>query len=196
MERDPLSWPSGQPRTPSHKVTRNWRFSQDHTVASATNELMAELGRLGATDIIISSNMQYKGNGLPYSKQPAMTDCGVAVYFTLHKRPMVLACDRWDRLQHNLWAIAKHIEALRGIDRWGVGTVEQLFRGYEALPETTTRSWWQVLQVERSATVQDIEQAFRRLAKERHPDAGGSQDLMSELNEARRQAMSEKGGAS
>ena len=56
----------------------------------------------------------------------------------------VLACDRWDRPEHNLRAIAKHVEAIRGQERWGVGSVAQAFRGYQALPSRATgKPWWE-----------------------------------------------------
>ena len=32
-----------------------------------------------------------------------------------------IACDKWDSIRDNLHAVAKTIEALRGIDRWGTG---------------------------------------------------------------------------
>jgi hypothetical protein len=41
--------------------------------------------------------------------------------------------------------------------------------------------------------VQDVERAFRRKAKEFHPDLGGSTTAMAELNEARARALGDRG---
>jgi len=41
----------------------------------------------------------------------------------------------------------------------------------------------------------DIERAYRELAKRAHPDAGGSQEWMAELNAARDAAKRERGAA-
>lgn len=74
-------------------------------------------------------------DGFPYPKQALPADKGVAIYFTLNSRQMCFACDRWDKVQDNIYAIAMTIEALRGIERWGSGSmVEQAFTGFVALP--------------------------------------------------------------
>src|SRR5262249_31741204 len=70
----------------------------------------------------------------PYSGARKSYDVGAAVYFSLNKKPYCLPCDRWNRLPDNLAAIAAHLEAMRGMDRWGVGSIEQAFAGYKALP--------------------------------------------------------------
>lgn len=75
----------------------------------------------------------------------ACIDRGAAVYFEMKGKPVSLACDKWNRVEDNIWAIAKHIEALRGQQRWGVGSIEQAFRGYTALPaigESSASEWW------------------------------------------------------
>jgi len=57
---------------------------------------------------------------------------------------MCLACDRWDKVQDNIYAIAMTIEPLRGIERWGSGSmVEQAFTGFFALP--APKSPWEIL---------------------------------------------------
>jgi DnaJ-class molecular chaperone len=52
-----------------------------------------------------------------------------------------------------------------------------------------------VLAVQPSASVEEIETAFRKLARERHPDRpGGSHDLMADLNRAKAEGLKERGG--
>ncbi|QDU67678.1 J domain-containing protein [Engelhardtia mirabilis] len=188
----PLEWPAGWVRTTS--PTRA-RFDDRLTVAAALSVLRAELDRLGASGVVISSNLQLRLDGLPRSGQGEPRDPGAAVYFRLKGKPHVLACDRWSRVAWNLRAISKHIEALRGMDRWGVGSLERVFTGYQALPAPASavslRSWWDVLGVERSATTEQVQAAYRALARERHPDAGGSDALFSELGRARSEALQE-----
>lgn len=90
-----------------------------------------------------------------------------------------MACDKWKRTADNIYAIAKHIEALRGQKRWGVGNVDQAFRGYMALPgigETTGDNPWTVLGVSINATEDQITLAFRALAKKFHPDNSDTGD--------------------
>jgi hypothetical protein len=107
---------------------------------------------------------------------------------------MVLACDQYTRLPDNMAAIAAHIAALRAIERYGVGTVEQVFAGYAALPaqgQTGRNAWYEILDLDpHIATPATIESAYRREAKRVHPDLpGGSHVLMAQLNAARQEAL-------
>jgi hypothetical protein len=96
---------------------------------------MNEIRKLGSKQVVISSNLELRNDGLPRASQRAPTDQGVAVYFNLNGRSQCFPCDRWTTVEHNLWAIAKSIEALRGLERWGAKTmVDAAFRGFQALP--------------------------------------------------------------
>lgn len=88
-------------------------------------------------------------------------------------------------------AIAKTIEALRGIARWGTGDMlEAAFTGFMALPAPgAAREWWEVLGVARHCTRDDISAAYRRLASINHPDRGGSAATMAAINTARDQGF-------
>lgn len=106
------------------------------------------------------------------------SDPGAALFFTYQGEPVALACDRWNRVADNIAALAKHIEAMRGMDRWGVGTVKQLFTGYVALP--APEQWWNVLDVDRNADRKTVRVAFIRASEKAHPDkpGGGSAAMM------------------
>jgi len=168
----PLSWPVGWERTPARK-RRNSSFAQ-RSLASARAFVLDEVRLLRGRNVVISTNVSLRNDGLPRSGQKAPEDPGVAIYFALQDQPKALACDRWTRVEDNLWAIGKHIEAIRGQERWGVGTVQQAFMGYDALPAPTA-DWWVVLGVERDAGEDVILSAYRALARKTHPDAGGSE---------------------
>jgi molecular chaperone DnaJ len=47
-----------------------------------------------------------------------------------------------------------------------------------------SNNYYETLGVARDASAEDIKSAFRKLAKEHHPDAGGEEDKFKELNEA------------
>lgn len=169
----------------------------------SSREIILQLSRMGVPDfrVIISTNVQLRRDGLPFSNQRQPQDKGAAVYFKMDSakpnqplRECVLACDKWNRVECNLWAIAKHIDALRGQERWGVGTLDQAFAGYAALPPPSgARDWWIVLGVDRMAGMDTIKTAYRDLARVFHPDAGGTAGQMAELNGALATAKFEKG---
>ena len=139
----------------------------------------------GGTNLIISTDLKLRLDGLPYSNQKQPDDQGVAVYFTFQKEQKVIACDSFDKIGCNLWAIGKTIEAMRGIDRWGCSEIiTKAFTGFTALPEKTQNEWWQVLEVDPTATNEEIKNAFRRLAKKYHPDVAGNDTHFKKIKEA------------
>jgi hypothetical protein len=209
-DRYPLSWPSGWPRTPRvkrHPARFNrkerqyqaaggglsWTRSRQLSVADATARLLVELHRLGVRegDVILSTNIKVRLDGLPYSNQPEPDDVGVAVYFRLQQADRVLACDRWTKTADNIAAIAAHVSAIRAIDRYGVGTLEQAFAGYVGLPAKGT-TWRTTLGFPPDAPVtrEEIDRAFKARAREAHPERdGGSHDAMASLVGARDEAL-------
>ena len=189
----PLTWPDRWPRTPKHRQ-QDSRFkrptrspARNHSMDEVRRELANEIDRLGARKAILSTNVRLRLDGLPYSNQSQPDDRGAAVYFELKGKPVSLACDKWNRVEDNIWAIVKHIESLRGQDRWGVGNIEQAFRGYMALPERASGGdWWEVLGVAINASEDQVKEAYRILVKKHHPDAGGDSEFFLRVQEAYR----------
>lgn len=156
----------------------------------ARRGLAGELARLGARKEVLSTNVKLRLDGLPYSNQAQPDDVGAAVYFELKGKPVSLACDKWNRVECNIWAIVKHIEAIRGQERWGVGSVEQAFRGYMALPapgQSSGIQWWSVLGVPINASADQVKDAYRVLVAKHHPDKGGDVEMFHRVQEAWRQ---------
>lgn len=193
MEAYPLQWPVGRPRKESPEESRFGTYTLD----KVTNMVLREIKLLGGTQPVISTNLRLRNDGLPYSRQAQPADKGVAIYFSIYSiskgaQQMCFACDRWNCIEDNIYAICKTIEALRGIERWGSGSmVEQAFTGFLALPGP--RSPWEILGLTPPVTAKEIEAAFRAKAKECHPDAGGSAAAMAELINARQQIIEPRG---
>lgn len=196
----PLQWPAGRPRKPAGlrkrakfgKDSHNGRWTEKTslTVADALRRLQRELDMIGARYPVVSTNVELRVDGLPRSGQRDPDDPGVCVYFDLNSKPMAMPCDTYDRVADNIAAVAAHMEATRKIERHGVASVSEMFAGFEALPapgQAASQQWWVVLGLDRhTATIADVNAAYRRLAAERHPDkAGGSEHAMAELNVAR-----------
>lgn len=191
VTRYPLSWPTGWARTEArHRkratfgTRRPGEWKKELSVLEATRRLSAELLRLGTPgNEILSTNLRTRMDGLPASGQVEPSDPGVAVYFDLAGVPTVFACDRWTRVADNIAAIAAHVEALRAVERYGVGTMDRAFAGYAALPPTH-EDWWLVLGVRQDADPGTVKEAYRTLLMAHHPDRGGDPDLMSKINRA------------
>lgn len=186
----PLCWPDGQPRTP-RAARKRGQFNM--TLGVAVAELRDEVGRLGARDLIVSTNVRTKPNGMPYAGEREPDDPGVAVYFTWGKGQRAVACDTYDAVWKNIRAITHCLDALRALERHGSSAIlERAFRGFAALPAAATvPSWWQVLGVPPDASPGEIEDAYRRKALETHPDKGGSAEAFARVAEARAAALGE-----
>lgn len=184
-KRFPLQWPMGWKRTQDPE----WSRFKPGSVFKETVKVIDELQRLGATNVVVSSNMQYRADGLPYARQN-VNDTGVAVYFKLEGEEQCIPCDKWRLLEENLRAIFKTIEALRGLERWGAkDMVNAAFRGFKALPAsivtpTPHRSWFVVLDVDENANALEVKQAYRNALKLTHPDTGGATAEFSEVQKA------------
>lgn len=165
------------------------------TFDAARRALADELERLGATNIILSTNYELRLDGKPRAGAPKPQDVGVAVYFTLRGVPKTMARDAFDRAEENIRSLTLAIKALRAIEEHGGSfMMDRAFAGFEALPSPARarkRLWREVLALGSAPARQDIESAYRTLARERHPDAGGSHEAMAELNRARDEALAE-----
>lgn len=216
-EAYPLTWPDGFERTPAHKRERarfsqrgqhhgqfgSWQTTKPLTVAKALDRLRREVSafttsghswRIRPDQVIVSTNIRTRQDGMPYSNAREPEDPGVAVYLELDGEPHVFPCDRWDRAADNIAAIAAHLGAMRGMERWGVGDLKRVFAGFSALPPGSGQTygvasaWWETLGVEQDARRPEIEAAYRRLRSRHHPDHGGDPDQFDRIQRAFEQA--------
>jgi hypothetical protein len=192
----PVAWPAGRPKTPAHQRKdalwrdRGGRVNFEIAVRRLREQVNA-ITKPGQAwrdlEQTLSTNFELRIDGRPRRDRGTPSDPAAAFYFELEGEPHVLACDRWATVADNIAAIAAHIDALRGQERWGVADMKQAFAGHVALP--APEQWWQVLGVSQHASKDEISRAYREAARRTHPDQGGSDAAMSRLNAARDQGL-------
>lgn len=111
-------------------------------------------------------------------------DRAVSVTFTAGKHVnRTVTVDRFERPVDNLWALAVGLDDIRLNELRGLDDVAR--QVYQALPAPTKRrDPYEVLGVRPDAPAEVVEASYKALAKRLHPDVGGSDEAMRELNEA------------
>ncbi len=186
----PLAWPKGWPRTEASKRER-WPAPKPPPLQTALDEMKKELRLLGVEHVTLSSNVTLGAE--------APADPGVVAYGVYDKQEIAIPCDRWNTVGGNLRAIAKTIEAMRGMQRWGAKhMIRAMFHGFVALPAAGPgqQHWREVLGIAAGTKVDAtlIEHRRRALAMQHHPDRpGGSQEAMAKINAAADEALREIG---
>ncbi len=194
----PLQWPEGWPRTPSGERDTSSPFLT--SFEEARHELLDELKKLKVSNAIISSSVPVRSNGEPRAVlvEEQVDDPGVAVYFTLRERPLVMARDLYESVADNLRLITLTLSHLCGIERHGGDTMMQrALQGFSefawvASADVPPPPWAGILGIPPDSEKWMIEAAYRQRAKERHPDVGGSDAMMAKLNAARDEALRER----
>jgi len=208
----PLNWPEMWAKTPHHR-RKDSRFGNPG-FGQIRDSLLAELKRLGASRVTLTTNLPVRNDGLPYAHATLKGDGdpGAAAYFQFRGRLHVIACDVYSHVWENVKALAKTVEAMRTIQRHGASQLlERAVSGFEALPpgeeghETRRKPdppWWEVLGIPkldgvefpevagdkkhpyRLPVLRMAEAVFKTKVHDAHPDRGGSTEQMSLLNRA------------
>jgi hypothetical protein len=126
---------------------------------------------------------------------------GVILNFKSRHGELSYACDTFRTWTANLRAIAKGLEALRLVDRYGVGNGAQ-YTGYRALGAGTpmpaaqvsvadaaqliASTAWPESEIDPQEVIDNLDLAYKEAAKRLHPDAGGTDAEFQRLQEAKR----------
>lgn len=215
----PLAWPAGWKRTApsqrrkgrffnteqrqsSYSPGNYFRATVEISIADGVTRVREALRKMlgNDADVVISSNLKTRLDGLPASGQRQPDDPGVAVYWRDGRvdgwPQRCMAIDFYQRVEHNLAAIAATLEALRAIERHGGAEIlDRAFTGFTALPAPMTghKPWRQVFGFADDEAVDELrlEGAYRTARSDAHPDKGGSHEEFLAVQQAYEAAMRE-----
>lgn len=183
----PLQWPEGFPRT---RAPEKGAFKT--SLGGALDNVESSLRLFGKDSGKPVSNVVLSSNVTLGAQRPA--DAGIAAWFLWDGEQRCIAVDRYATPEANLQAIHHVLEARRTELRHGtLALVRATMKGFTlALPSPSSVPWWVVLGVKQTASLDQINEAYRSLAPHCHPDTGGSQYAMAESNRARDAARKER----
>jgi hypothetical protein len=202
------AWPNNVPATTYNNRKRSpFRSAWASTLA----DLDRELQQIGARSVVIEIDApasEIRRDGMPRADARTRSP-GVILSYEKRRRGAgdtwdryVYPCDTFHDWQDNVRAIAKTLEALRAVDRYGVTRDGQQFASFKSLPpgdgvRGTTREA-AGMSLENAARVlsdlgglafdvEDYNQArvaFRTARAKTHPDAGGKASDFQAVNAA------------
>lgn len=153
-----VKWPG----FPTKSQDRGSRHAFKATYGNTLDMLERELRRLNATNIVIEAYFalnQIRNDGWPFGKATP-SEPGVVVSFQSTHGPLKLPCDHFPNWEHNLRAIAYHLEHLRLASLYGVGLKGEAYTG-----------WKQIAAPGASESAMTVEDAARFIAVTVEPQA-------------------------
>jgi len=207
VSASPLSWPPQHPRTDDWdrvhgrfgKKSNKGYGNDSLTVADGVRRVISQIKaytpsgrayRANPDDVIISTNLKLRVDGLPRSYQKAPQDPGVAVYFTLDDKERCIPCDSYIRVADNLAAVAATLEALRTVERHGSNMFDAVFTGFTGLPspdQVSATTWRDILNYW-DDSLDECKRQHRILSARFHPDRGGDAREFNQVQVAWQQA--------
>jgi hypothetical protein len=173
------TWPHGETKgrrnaqfkSPSHREGDRWipgrRIPWDQTLV----ELEYEVDQLGGRDIVIGVGLgeyDIRQDGAPRANARPMSHPGVEISFDSRYGRLTYATDVFTDWRDNVRAVAKGLEALRAVERWGVAKRGQQYAGFALLTAGPGQEELGRQLVERHGGVTEALRAT-------HPDTGGDQ---------------------
>lgn len=164
-----VNWP-GKATPARDRINGPFKATHESTLQILDRELRA----LGADRVVLEADA-------------APRSAGIILSFSSKHGPLRLPCDHFRNWQHNLRAIAMHLEHLRLSGLYGVGQLGEQYRGWKALtaPPMGLQEAAEVLVKHGggiSVTWEDVleergtfDAVYRRAVKIFHPDANGGQ---------------------
>ncbi|MEZ0147991.1 MAG: J domain-containing protein [Candidatus Reddybacter sp.] len=203
----PLTWPPQHPRTnEGDRIYGRFGKKDGHgygmtniTIAEGVKRVIKQIAaysrvghpyRAHPDDVIISTNLLLRNDGLPRSNQKSPQDPGVAVYFTLDDEPRCIPCDSYLRIADNLAAIAATLEALRTVERHGSNMFDAVFTGFTPLPspdQVSATTWRHILDYW-DDDIDECKKLYRKASSRTHPDNGGDAQEFQQIQTAWQQA--------
>ena len=172
------NWP-GVLRTDRQRVRSQFNSSYSDTLELLDRELRMLRATVTVVQIAVNEGQVRRDGKLRAAAYPDHP--GVILSFDTKAGHFRYAGDRFTHWHANLRAIALGLEALRKIERYGIGSGTEQYTGY--------------LQIEAADRPMSVDEAraffaqhgdFRTAARKFHPDFGGDPLMFKRLNDARR----------
>lgn len=174
------------------------------TAGRVYEALADEIRMVSGSDVIIEAGFrddQIRNDGWPYSSARPEHSAVRVSFTTPRYGPLSFDCATFSNIDDNLHAIAKTMNALRAVERYGAVKGGQQYRGWKQLPEQPAPTQDPIAKaaetlanasgLSTSANVlttpgtTHLEEVYRIAARKNHPDLGGDPAKMAAINDAK-----------
>ncbi|BEJ17604.1 hypothetical protein CspHIS471_0610050 [Cutaneotrichosporon sp. HIS471] len=135
-----------------------------------------EIYSLGCRAIVDANDMASKFGSLWCDEVLTMDEGNEAAL--VYRGEKLLKAEKWEE------AVSSFQSAFEKSGRRSQDIMQRLQKAERLLKVSKRKDYYKVLGVSRDADERTIKKAFRKAAKENHPDIGGSEDKMATINEA------------
>jgi len=124
----PLKWPAHIAATPLTKQQTDSGFSTNMTLNDALRFLDEELSAAGINQATLYTEIEQISSERLRKRLSSRT--GVSLYIKYFDREYIITCDKWQRLEHNIYALHLALRNWCNMEKWGVGSIQTLIAGF------------------------------------------------------------------
>lgn len=157
-----------------YKITtqKSWSYTQ--------NQLADEFQHWGVKDW----DTNYPRGARSESFSQSLEDRTVILKYTKNGQNFVLSMGKQARAVENLRVLYIAINAIRMNERRGIGEIMANIYLQISSGSSAEKSPYEVLGLQQGLPISVYESMYKELVKKSHPDVGGSEEKMMELNKA------------
>ncbi len=189
----PLNWPEWMPSTPRANQRTDRSFAPPMTLEESIGFLEEEIKAIGCNATL---SLDIDQPLLERLRKKVGSRTGVCLQLRYQNTNYVLACDAWQSIEHNMYALHLALRQWRNMERWGIAPLPVLLKGFEpgvhvgssaaaAAPEWDMPGWMEHLGLGPTATLDDAQAVYHRRAKQFSQDTEVLTKLNITMEEAR-----------
>ncbi len=127
--KSPLSWPESIPVTSLMQQRSDNGFSPDIPLTDAVNFLKDEIDAAGINYAVLYTD--YEQPNVDRLRRKVGSRTGACLHLKYRDRGYIITCDRWQRLEHNVYAMHLALRQWGNMEKWGIGNIASLMAGFE-----------------------------------------------------------------
>jgi len=127
--KSPLSWPESIPVTAKMQQRSDNGFSADMSLTDAINFLKEEIEATGINHAVLYLDVEQPQVERLRKKVGSRT--GACLHLKYRDKGYIITCDRWQKMEHNIYAMHLAVRQWLNMQRWGIGWLSMLMAGFE-----------------------------------------------------------------